>query len=35
MIVQASELGMGAGKLLRPQRGVEVIAMQDPGMDTT
>ena len=35
MIAQASGLGMGVTRISRPLRGVGVLAMTDPGMDTT
>ena len=35
MIMRASGLGMGVGRISRPLRGVEVLAMPDVGLDTT
>jgi hypothetical protein len=34
MIARASGLGIGAGRISRPLRGVGVLAMPDVGLDT-
>jgi len=35
MVVRASGLGMGVGRISRPRRGVGVLAMPDARLDTT